>query len=478
MTMRVSDSLIRRPGRGSGSRVYGGYLKGKVPPPDMELAAVGRRTPMGEYMRRYWHPVCLSEELTEVPHAIRILGDELVAFRDREGRVGVVDRHCSHRGTSLEYGIIQPRGIRCCYHGWLIDIDGTILETPGEPPDSKIKDTVFHGAYPAFERSGLVFAYLGHPDERPAIPEFDCFTIPEDNDLVAFSHSYPCNWLQLYENNPDHMHTAFLHNGMTVKSVGKAVASGLTVTGFEYLPILDWVETNDGNGMVYIASRRTDGEHVWVRSSEMVFPNITHHGSLLETGSKFTHTTVSLTRWHVPVDDQNSFLYGWRHFNSEIDPEGLGDPSACGKESVDFMEGQSGGRSYAESQRAPGDWEAVSNQRRIAVHAMENPGTTDVGVYMMRRMLSDAVRRDAKPGGRNTTPGNGTPGIGRATEGEKLSTHGYGAVVRAPMKPGRDDREFVKGVGRTVFDVILARDRQPSAQRTSWVREQLSRMSL
>ena len=147
MTTREIDGSVQDSGWGSGGRVYGGYLKGHVPPPDMELAAVGRRTPMGEYMRRYWHPVCLSEELTEVPHAIRILGDDLVAFRDRDGRIGVVDRHCSHRGTSLEYGIIQPRGIRCCYHGWLIDIDGTILETPGEPPDSKIKESVFHGAY-------------------------------------------------------------------------------------------------------------------------------------------------------------------------------------------------------------------------------------------------------------------------------------------------------------------------------------------
>ena len=128
-----------------------------------------------------------------------------------------------------------------------------------------------------------------------------------------------------------------------------------------------------------------------------------------------------------------------------------------------------GRRSLLGGQRAPGDWEA-SNQRRIAVHALEN-GTTDVGVYMIRRMLSAAVGRDAKPGG-------GLPGDGRMTEGEKLSAHGYDAVVRAPVKPGRDDREFVKDVGRKVFDVILERDHQPSAQRTSWVREQLSRMSL
>ena len=111
---------------------------------------------MGEYMRKFWHPVCLSEELTDVPKAIRILGEDLVAFRDRFGAGSAyLQRHCSHRGTSLEYGIIQPKGIRCCYHGWVYDIDGMILEMPAEPKDSKIYDTVVHGAYPAFERSGL-----------------------------------------------------------------------------------------------------------------------------------------------------------------------------------------------------------------------------------------------------------------------------------------------------------------------------------
>ena len=108
-------------------------------------------------MRRSWQPVCLSEELTDVSKVVQILHERLVAFRDRSGQIGLLQPHCSHRGTSLEFGIVQQRGIRCCYHGWLYDVDGRILETPCEPPESRIRETLFHGAYPGFERDGIVF---------------------------------------------------------------------------------------------------------------------------------------------------------------------------------------------------------------------------------------------------------------------------------------------------------------------------------
>tara|TARA_B100000676_G_scaffold242031_1_gene243429 strand:- start:148 stop:573 length:426 start_codon:yes stop_codon:yes gene_type:complete len=138
-------------------------------------------------MRKSWQPVCLSEELTDVPKAIRIMGEDLVAFRDQSGNIGVLQWHCSHRGTSLEYGIIQSKGIRCCYHGWVYDIDGTILEMPAEPKDSRIYEAVYHGSYPAFERSGLVFAYMGPPDEKPVFPEYDAYRYPEGTKLEGVS---------------------------------------------------------------------------------------------------------------------------------------------------------------------------------------------------------------------------------------------------------------------------------------------------
>ena len=148
---------------------YSGYFLRDLPEPDTELAHIGAGTRMGEFMRRFWQPVCLADQLTDLPLAIRVLGEDLVAFRDKTGNVGVLHRHCSHRGTSLEYGIVSEKGLRCCYHGWLFDVDGTVIETPGEPPGSKLRDSLRHGAYPAFEYKGLVFAYLGPPQEKTGV---------------------------------------------------------------------------------------------------------------------------------------------------------------------------------------------------------------------------------------------------------------------------------------------------------------------
>ena len=130
------------------STKYSAYHHSQVPKEDTELTHIGPGTPAGEYLRRFWQPVCYAGELADVPVALKILGEELVAFRDFSGRIGLVEAHCPHRGTSLEFGLVSERGIRCCYHGWLFDVDGTILETPGEPAGSTFKDRLCHGAYP------------------------------------------------------------------------------------------------------------------------------------------------------------------------------------------------------------------------------------------------------------------------------------------------------------------------------------------
>ena len=129
---------------------------------------------MGELLRRYWQPLALSAELADLPKAVRILGEDLVAFRDKSGRVGVLDAHCVHRGTSLEYGRIEEDGIWCCYHGWKFAPDGRCLEMPAEPPSSRFKDKVCQPGYPALEYGGLVFAYMGPPDLLPELPRYDC----------------------------------------------------------------------------------------------------------------------------------------------------------------------------------------------------------------------------------------------------------------------------------------------------------------
>ncbi len=456
-----------RKGDGSAAqaRPFNAYHMRERPAPDADLTRTGPGTPMGEYLRLYWQPVCLSQELTELPKALTIMGEKLVAFRDRGGRIGVLQRQCAHRGASLEFGIVQKTGIRCSYHGWLFDVDGRILDTPCEPAGSRRKDTVYQGAYPAFERDGLVFAYMGPPERKPPFPEYDSYTSPRDNRLVAFSNIYPCNWLQVCENIMDHMHAAVLHNNMTVESVSAEIAAGTTLAGFGDMPTMHWETTRNGNAMVFVAARRLPGDRVWVRISEMVLPNYVQIGSLAPTASKYRHSTTSLTRWHVPVDDEHMIIFGWRHFNSEIDPENLSRPDQCGVDSIDFLIGQTGNRSYEEGQRAPGDWEVICSQGAIATHKLEHLATSDTGVAMYRRLLRKAIAGQTGP---DTSF--------HPEAGGSIHQYAQDTVFTIPMKAGEDDRAMMLGLNRRLLAVIQEGDAVPSAQRDRHIRRRLDEL--
>jgi phenylpropionate dioxygenase-like ring-hydroxylating dioxygenase large terminal subunit len=441
---------------------YGAYYRRQseeVLAAERELTHTGPGSPMGEYMRASWQPVCLSQELTDVPKAIRILHEDLVAFRDRSGQIGVLQLHCSHRGTSLEFGIVQQRGIRCCYHGWLYDVDGTILETPCEPADSRLKDTVCQGAYPAFERDGIVFAYMGPPESKPAFPEYDAYHFPHGTRLVPFSNLYACNWLQVYENLIDHYHSAVLHNNMTVEGVDAELAAGLNLgEGFHEMPVIEWQATRDGNGMIFSAGRRLEGDKVWVRITEMNFPNFVATASLVPTAAQLRHTGVAMSRWQVPVDDENMIILGWRHFNDEIDPEHVGREEDCGVDKIDFLVGQTRHRTYDEKQRAPGDYEAMTSQRPIALHQFEHPAKSDVGVYLCRQLLRDAVR--------GNTPPDGTR-VSAAASGNTLPVYTSDSVLRVPRRQGPEDREALLITARRVVEAMKDCDALPSAERSA-----------
>jgi phenylpropionate dioxygenase-like ring-hydroxylating dioxygenase large terminal subunit len=159
-------------------RSFGAYHFRDVPEEDVELTHVGPETPGGEYLRRFWHPIALSEELKDLPKRIRIMCEDLVVFRNRLGGIGLLGLHCSHRGTSLEYGIVSERGLRCCYHGWLYDVDGKVLEIPGQSVGSTYHERLYHPAYPTLEYKGMVFAYMGPPDTKPTFPVYDTCELP------------------------------------------------------------------------------------------------------------------------------------------------------------------------------------------------------------------------------------------------------------------------------------------------------------
>lgn len=403
---------------------YGGYHSNTVPSHDPELTEVGPGTPMGEYMRRFWHPVCMSLELTDTPRFLKILGEELVAFRDKSGRIGVLHAHCVHRGASLEYGAIQERGIMCCYHGMVFDVDGTCLHVPypsGEEAEGeKYAASIQQGAYKAFERHGLVFAYMGPPEEEPPFPEWEeNFTVLPGDELVAFSNFQHCNWLQVQDNAADNFHPTALHaaknvvggnfQGTTFDEVGAA--------SMEVAPDMQFIPVHDGRSLACAGARRANKNNLFIRVQHQVLPNLSLHAYTSEDGSKPKHfSRFHIVRWTVPVDDVNSKMIGWRVMGPGIDTRGVGDKNLVGYETIDFLEGQVSMRrperfgnykledlppifadhrarhNYKECQQAPGDYEAIISQRPIAVHALENPTKFDAGVYMFRKMLRDAVR--------------------------------------------------------------------------------------
>jgi phenylpropionate dioxygenase-like ring-hydroxylating dioxygenase large terminal subunit len=422
---------------------YLGYRQRVLPDQlreDAELTHVGPGTPCGELMRRFWQPVCLASEIADLPKAIRILGEDLVVFRDRGGRVGLLHRHCSHRGTSLEYGIVADRGIRCCYHGWLFDVDGRILETPGEPPGSKLKDSFVHGAYPAREERGIVFAYLGPPDATPPFPEVERYgTAPED--CVPFSIPEPCNWLQVHENNMDPMHAPFLHGNV----------SGVQLTAaFGVIPVVDYVETNGGASMHYISVRRTAPDRVWVRFQQVAAPNYTEIGSPMEEGFVVKpFQRPAWNRWTVPIDDVHCTQIGWRYFRPGLD-EGLADRSRVGFGTLDAGGFQDvDDRPYEEQQRRPGDWIAQVGQRPIAIHSREHLGATDAGVTLWRRIVRRAIRGET---GSVVPPGlGGTPA--------DMWSHAGDAVLPVPKRVAGDEGTFLRHLGREVSNLVMAHGR-------------------
>lgn len=403
---------------------FGGYYTNKVSGHDPELTETGAGTPLGEYMRRFWHPVCMSIELTDTPRFLMIMGEELVAFRDGSGQIGLLHAHCVHRGASLEYGKIQTRGISCCYHGMVFDVDGTCLRVPfpqGEEEEGeRYRCSIRQGAYKAFELHGLVFAYMGPPDQEPPFPEWEGnFTVENGDELVPYSNFEHCNWLQVQDNSADNYHTMALHakqqvtgehfQGTTFDEVGAA--------SMEVPPDMHFVPVQGGRGLAGSGARRSDTDHMFIRVQHQVLPNLSLHAYTSEDGKKKKHfSRFHMIRWTVPVDDTNSKMLGWRVMGPGIDTRGVGDKGMVGYEAIDFLEGQVAMRrperfghyklddippipadhrardNYKDCQYAPGDYEAMVSQRPIAIHALENPTKFDAGLYMFRKLLRDAVR--------------------------------------------------------------------------------------
>ena len=169
-------------------------------------------TPMGNLIRRYWVPALLSEEIPAAdcpPVRVKLMGEDLVAFRDTQGRIGLVGEHCAHRGTSLFFGRNEECGLRCIYHGWKYDVEGNVVETPAEPADSDFRKKLRHTAYPTHETNGVVYAYLGPRELMPLFPNYEWTQVPPEFSYVTKA-LLECNYLQGLEGECDSSHLSFL----------------------------------------------------------------------------------------------------------------------------------------------------------------------------------------------------------------------------------------------------------------------------
>lgn len=399
------------------------------------ITRVGPGTACGAVLRRYWQPVALVDEfdprldarMAERPlKAVRVLGQDLILFKDDQGRWGLLDRDCPHRNADLAFGRHEGDGVRCPFHGWKFDATGRCLDTPAEPVGSKLCDRVRQGSYPVVERSGVLFGWFGEPGKAPPFPNFDCFAAPTTH-VFAFKGLWHCNWLQAYEVGMDPAHASFLHR-------------------FLQDTPLDEIGSNAGGKQFRSASDGTVGGEQWPMTKvlrEFHRPDITfeakpwgHQINTLRplndelthvriTQAIFPHTfviplspTLTITQMHVPVDDERNYWYAF--FTSFAEPV---DKEAMRQQRLKFIalpdyvpkSGRHNAWGYdATEQRTRTflgmgeddinihDQWAVESMGPIQDRTREHLGTSDKVIMANRRLLLAAIESVGKGG---TAPG-------------------------------------------------------------------------
>lgn len=433
------------------SAAYRGYDTRLSAEVDDELTRVGPDTPCGEYLRRYWQPVAVSSELGEMPVATRVLGEDLVLFRDRSGRVGLVHKRCPHRRASLEYGTCDERGIRCCYHGWHFDVDGTLLAAPGQPEaaEERLKSHIRLGAYPAFEYKGLVFAYLGPVEQIPEFPIYDAFELP-DMEMVPYKAPFQCNWLQVLDAIVDPIHTSFLHSSISRTQFSEE---------FGEIGQMDFFERDM---WLLGANTRRVGDNVWFRVNEVVLPNFTQAGAAFATDgtSQRYYGRSAFSRWVVPVDDEQTMCFAWANFGERGDPQKYNTPE--GPELIE--QGEVFDRPYEHKQRFPADAEATEGMGPITIHANENLAPSDKGIALMRRKLRNEVRKVAA--------GDVPMHVTNFKQGP-VPTYGGDTVLNMPRAGNGGEAAALSKLAHALMDAQYAADGLPEAERVGLVTDKM-----
>lgn len=346
-----------------------------------QLTQVGPGTPMGEVLRRHWHPVAGIDDLERHPvKPMRLMGEDLVLFKDLGGQYGLVDRHCAHRRADLSYGYVEQSGIRCNYHGWQYDNAGRCIQQPYEEvadPQARQRCKVRLKAYRVQPKAGLLWAYMG-PEPAPELPDWEAFSWANGFVQAVFS-DVPCNWLQTQENSIDPVHFEWMHANWSRRLRGHT--EGYAPRHLQ----LDFEEID--HGFVYKRiSEDTDAKHpLWTTGRVCLWPNGFFLGDHFE--------------WRVPIDDENTLSVTWSFIRVPCEAEPY--QQTIIPTWVSPIRDAVTGR-WITSHVINQDIVAWAGQGRITDRTQENLGASDRGVAMLRRQLFEdieSVREGRDPKG-------------------------------------------------------------------------------
>ena len=393
------------------------------------LTQVGAGTPMGELLRRYWHPIAAVAELDDHPtKPVRLLGEDLVLYKDLGGNYGLLDRHCAHRRADLAHGFVEACGLRCNYHGWRYDHTGRCTEQPYEDtvdPDSRYKDRIRIKAYRAEALAGLVWAYLG-PEPAPLVPNWEPFTWANGFVQIAFTE-VPCNWFQCQENSVDPVHFEWMHDNWSLRlrgDKGPYAPRHLRIhfEEFEY-------------GIAYKRIREgTDESHpLWTIGRVCLWPNALFTGNHCE--------------WRVPVDDATTLSVAWFFSRVPKDRE----PYVQGRIpywTAPVKDPHTGG--WITSHVMNQDFVAWAGQGVVADRTREHLGRSDRGVIMLRRRFLADMERVAQGGDPKAVIRDarlnqcvGLPVVGREAFTEGLTREQWQNLERGGALGNAARRDFV-----------------------------------
>jgi phthalate 4,5-dioxygenase len=269
-------------------------------------------TPMGNLIRRYWVPALLSEEIPVPdgpPARVKLLGEDLVAFRATDGRIGLIGERCAHRGTSLFFGRNEECGLRCVYHGWKYDVEGNVVDTPAEPASSDFRKKLRHTAYPTHEANGIIYAYLGPRELMPIFPNYEWTQVPLEFTYVT-KGLLECNYLQGLEGECDSSHLSFLHRSFTNER-------NQTLYKIDTAPFYETEDTDFGVRL--IATRNAADNQHYVRFSAFVMPVY----GCVPAGRPTNEIEGYEIHTYVPADDTHCWRYdiGFRRDRAVRDDE-------------------------------------------------------------------------------------------------------------------------------------------------------------